>query len=57
MSNWVRVLPICLLLVMMTAFEVLKAQEDLLTAQITEAQNHYEGIQSLINLYTALGGF
>ncbi len=57
MSNWVRVLPICLLLVMMTAFEVLKAQEDLLTAQITEAQNHYEGIQALINLYTALGGF
>ena len=57
MSNWVRVLPICLLPVMMTAFEVLKAQEDLLTAQITEAQNHYEGIQALINLYTALGGF
>jgi outer membrane protein TolC len=40
-----------------TYVEVLKAQEDLLTAQITEAQNHYEGIQALINLYTALGGF
>ena len=40
-----------------TYVEVLKAQEDLLTAQITEAQNYYEGIQALINLYTALGGF
>ena len=40
-----------------TYVEVLKAQEDLLTAQITEVQNHYEGIQALINLYTALGGF
>ena len=40
-----------------TYVEVLKAQEDLLTAQITEVQNHLEGIQALINLYTALGGF
>ena len=40
-----------------TYVEVLKAQEDLLTAQITEVQNHYEGICALINLYTALGGF
>ena len=40
-----------------TYVEVLKAQEDLLTAQITEIQNHFEGIQALINLYTALGGF
>ena len=40
-----------------TYVEVLKAQEDLLKAQITEVQNHYEGIQALINLYTALGGF
>ena len=40
-----------------TYVEVLKAQEDLLTAQITEVQNHYEGIKALINLYTALGGF
>ena len=40
-----------------TYVEVLKAQEDLLTAQITEVQNHFEGIQAVINLYTALGGF
>lgn len=40
-----------------TYVEVLKAQEDLLTAQITEVQNHFEGIQALINLYLALGGF
>lgn len=40
-----------------TYVEVLKAQEDLLTAQITEVQNHYEGVCALINLYTALGGF
>lgn len=39
-----------------TYVEVLKAQEDLLRAQITEVQNHYEGVQALINLYTALGG-
>ncbi|MBO4642692.1 MAG: hypothetical protein J5661_07545 [Bacteroidaceae bacterium] len=24
---------------------------------LSEVQNHYEGIQALINLYTALGGF
>ena len=40
-----------------TYVEVLKAQEDLLTAQLTEVQNRYDGIQALINLYTALGGF
>lgn len=40
-----------------TYVEVLKSQEDLLTAQITEVQNHFEGIQAVINLYTALGGF
>lgn len=40
-----------------TYVEVLKAQEDLLKAQITEVQNHFEGVQALINLYTALGGF
>jgi len=28
-----------------------------LTAQLTQVQNRYEMIQSLINLYTALGGF
>lgn len=41
----------------LTIVEVLKAQEDLLTAQITEVENHYEGVLALINLYTALGGF
>jgi NodT family efflux transporter outer membrane factor (OMF) lipoprotein len=40
-----------------TYVEVLKAQEDLLTAQITEVQNQFEGVQALINLYSALGGF
>jgi len=40
-----------------TYVKVLKSQEDLLTAQITEVQNHFEGIQAFINLYTALGGF
>ena len=40
-----------------TYLEVLTAQEDLLTSQLTEVQNRYDGIQSLINLYNALGGF
>ena len=40
-----------------TYLEVLTAQEDLLSTQITEVQNRNAGIQSLINLYTALGGF
>ena len=40
-----------------TYLEVLTAQEDLLSTQITEVQNRNDGIQSLINLYTALGGF
>ena len=40
-----------------TYVEVLKAQEDLLRAQITDVQNNYEGIQAVINLYLALGGF
>ena len=40
-----------------TYLEVLTAQEDLLQAQITEVQNSDDGIQALINLYTALGGF
>ncbi|MBQ6050519.1 MAG: TolC family protein [Bacteroidaceae bacterium] len=40
-----------------TYVEVLRSQEDLLTAQIKEVENHFEGIQALINLYTALGGF
>ena len=33
------------------------AKEDLLKAQITEIENRNDGIQALINLYTALGGF
>lgn len=40
-----------------TYLEVLTAQEDLLTAQLTQVQNRYEGIEALINLYNALGGF
>ena len=40
-----------------TYLEVLTAQESLLSAQLTQVQNHFEMIQSLINLYTALGGF
>ena len=40
-----------------TYLEVLTAQESLLSAQLTQVQNRYEMIQSLINLYTALGGF
>lgn len=39
-----------------TYVEVLKAQEDLLKAQLSETENHILGIQALINLYTALGG-
>lgn len=40
-----------------TYVEVLKAQEDLLKAQLTDVENNYEGIQAVINLYLALGGF
>ena len=40
-----------------TYLEVLTAQEDLLQAQITEVQNLNSGIQAIINLYVALGGF
>lgn len=36
--------------------EVLKAQESLLSAQLNEASNLYEGAQALIGLYIALGG-
>ncbi len=36
--------------------EVLRAQEDLLSAQLAEANNFYTGIEALITLYTALGG-
>ena len=40
-----------------TYLEVLTAQESLLSAQLKQVKNHYEMIQALINLYTALGGF
>ena len=36
--------------------EVLTAQESLLSAQLNEAENLYEGAQALIGLYIALGG-
>jgi len=35
---------------------VLKAQESLLSAQLSEAENLYNGAQALIGLYIALGG-
>ena len=40
-----------------TYLEVLKAQEDLLTAQLDEAENSFSGVQAFVNLYVALGGF
>jgi outer membrane protein TolC len=36
--------------------EVLTAQESLLSAQLNEASNLYNGAQALIALYIALGG-
>ena len=36
--------------------EVLTAQESLLSAQLSEAMNMYNGTQALIALYIALGG-
>ena len=36
--------------------EVLKAQESLLSAQLNEAENLYDGAVALIGLYIALGG-
>ena len=36
--------------------EVLKAQESLLSAQLSEAMNMYDGAQAVIALYIALGG-
>lgn len=40
-----------------TYLEVLTAQESLLAAQLSQVQNQYDAMQSLINLYLALGGF
>lgn len=39
-----------------TYLEVLTAQQSLLNAQLDETANRYDEIQSVINLYTALGG-
>lgn len=36
--------------------EVLTAQESLLSAQLSEAENMYDGANALIGLYIALGG-
>ena len=36
--------------------EVLTAQESLLSAQLNEASNMYNGAQAIISLYIALGG-
>ena len=36
--------------------EVLTAQESLLSAQLNEAENRYNGATALIGLYIALGG-
>jgi outer membrane protein TolC len=36
--------------------ELLTAQESLLSAQLNEASNLYNGAQSVISLYIALGG-
>ena len=36
--------------------EVLTAQESLLSAQLNEASNMYDGAQAIIALYIALGG-
>lgn len=40
----------------MTYLEVLTAQQSLLAAELTEAQNRFDEIQSVILLYHALGG-
>ncbi|MGN1263804.1 MAG: efflux transporter outer membrane subunit [Prevotella sp.] len=39
-----------------TYLEVLTAQQSLLNAELTRAQNRYERIDAIINLYRALGG-
>jgi outer membrane protein TolC len=40
-----------------TYLEVLTAQESLLAAQLEQVSNQYDLIVSLIDLYSALGGF
>lgn len=39
-----------------TYLEVLTAQQSLLSAELTEANDHFDKIQGMINLYHALGG-
>ena len=39
-----------------TYLEVLTAKQNLLSAQLTQTANRFTEIQSLINLYNALGG-
>lgn len=39
-----------------TYLEVLTAQQSLLQAELTQASNHFDEIQGVINLYHALGG-
>ena len=39
-----------------TYLEVLTAQQSLLSAQLQQTANRFMGIQSVINLYQALGG-
>ncbi len=39
-----------------TYLEVLTARQSLLSAQLSQTANHFTEIQSLINLYRALGG-
>ena len=39
-----------------TYLDVITAQQSLLGAQLTQVQDDYEHLQSVINLYQALGG-
>jgi len=39
-----------------TYLEVLTSRQSLLSAQLSQTVNHFTEIQSLINLYRALGG-
>ena len=39
-----------------TYLEVLTAQQNLLSAQLKQISDRFEGIQGIINLYQALGG-
>jgi multidrug efflux system outer membrane protein len=39
-----------------TYLEVLTSRQSLLSAQLSQTANHFTEIQSLINLYRALGG-